>query len=138
MTTRNPLFAWQETKIGLVFIVLFDLAGLYKVGLGFTLGFVGLLQVFVGLGLAVGIASLGIVALRAVQERRSEIELELVKKQAELKYLDETSQKELNVPASEIAAGEETILELRQPREQHFAEVERWAGTRPARQVPRG
>ena len=57
---------------------------------------------------------------RMAQERRSEIELELVKKQAELKYLDETSQKELNVPASEIAAGEETILD-----ETGVAEAER-------------
>ena len=36
---------------------------------------------------------------QAAQERRSEIELELVKKQAELKYLDETSRKELNAAA---------------------------------------
>jgi chromosome segregation protein len=41
---------------------------------------------------------------QAAQERRSEIELELVKKQAELKYVDETSRKELNAAASEIAA----------------------------------
>ena len=41
---------------------------------------------------------------QAAQERRSEIELELVKKQAELRYLDETSRKELGVPASEVAA----------------------------------
>jgi putative ABC transport system permease protein len=67
--------AAQQTKAAFLpdGLVLFDLAGLYKIGLGFTLGFVGLLQVFVGLGLAVGIASLGIVALPAVQERRSEI-----------------------------------------------------------------
>jgi chromosome segregation protein len=44
------------------------------------------------------------VETQAAQERRSEIELELVKKRAELKYLDETSRKELNAPASEIAA----------------------------------
>ncbi len=36
-------------------------------------GEVGLLQVFVGLGLVVGIAGMGIVALRAVAERRREI-----------------------------------------------------------------
>jgi chromosome segregation protein len=41
---------------------------------------------------------------QSAQGRRSEIELELVKKQAELKYLDETSRKELNASASEIAA----------------------------------
>jgi chromosome segregation protein len=44
------------------------------------------------------------VGAQAAQEKRSEIELELVKKQAELKYLDETSRKELNLPASEVAA----------------------------------
>ncbi len=44
------------------------------------------------------------VEAQAAQERRSEIELELVKKQAEMKYLDETSRKELNASASEIAA----------------------------------
>ncbi|HXP84768.1 MAG TPA: chromosome segregation protein SMC [Bryobacteraceae bacterium] len=41
---------------------------------------------------------------QAAQERRSAIELELVKKQAELKYLDETSHKELSVGAAEVAA----------------------------------
>ncbi len=45
------------------------------------------------------------------QERRSQYELELVKKQAELKYLDETSRKELNSPLEELAAGEETVLD---------------------------
>ncbi|HLG96012.1 MAG TPA: chromosome segregation protein SMC [Bryobacteraceae bacterium] len=48
---------------------------------------------------------------QASQEKRSQIELELVKKQAELKYLDETSRKELNAPLEELAAGEETILD---------------------------
>jgi chromosome segregation protein len=36
------------------------------------------------------------------QERRGAIELELVKKQSDLKYLDETSRKELNIAASAI------------------------------------
>ena len=40
-----------------------------------------------------------------------EIELELVKKQAELKYLDETSRKELNIAAAEVASGEESQLD---------------------------
>ncbi len=39
---------------------------------------------------------------QAAQERRAEIELELVKKQAELKFLDETSRKELGIAASEV------------------------------------
>ncbi len=48
---------------------------------------------------------------QSAQERRAEIELELVRKQAELKYLDETSRKELNVAASEIAGSEEATLD---------------------------
>jgi chromosome segregation protein len=42
--------------------------------------------------------------VQTIQEQRSQIELELVRKQSELKYLDETSRKELNTAASEIAA----------------------------------
>ncbi len=49
--------------------------------------------------------------MQAAQEKRSQIELELVKKQAELKYLDETSRKELSAPVEELAAGEETVLD---------------------------
>jgi chromosome segregation protein len=41
------------------------------------------------------------------QERRSRIELDLVRRQAELKFLDETSRKDLNVPVAEIADGQE-------------------------------
>ncbi|HTM49011.1 MAG TPA: chromosome segregation protein SMC [Bryobacteraceae bacterium] len=37
------------------------------------------------------------------RERRSQIEVELVKRQAELKFLDETSRKELNLPIEELA-----------------------------------
>src|SRR6185437_1439710 len=48
---------------------------------------------------------------QAAQEKRSQIELDLVKKQAELKYLDETSRKELNAPLEEIASTEETVLD---------------------------
>jgi chromosome segregation protein len=49
--------------------------------------------------------------VQSAQERRSQIELELVKKQAELKYLDETSRKELNAPLEELAAVEEAVLD---------------------------
>ena len=49
--------------------------------------------------------------VQAAQETRSQIELELVKKQAELKYLDETSRKELNAPLEELAAAEEAVLD---------------------------
>jgi chromosome segregation protein len=51
------------------------------------------------------------VQAQAAQERRAEIELELVKKQGDLKYLDETSRKELNQTAAEIAAAEESLLD---------------------------
>ena len=65
------------------------------------------------------------VDVQAAQEKRSQIELELVKKQAELKYLDETSRKELNAPLEELAAGEEAVLDddgLREA-EQKYQEV---------------
>lgn len=42
---------------------------------------------------------------------RSDIEIDLVKKQADLKYLDETSRKELNCPVEELAQPEETALD---------------------------
>ncbi|MGH9611513.1 MAG: chromosome segregation protein SMC, partial [Bryobacteraceae bacterium] len=48
---------------------------------------------------------------QAAQEKRSQVEVDLVKKQAELKYLDETSRKELNAPLEEIASTEETVLD---------------------------
>jgi chromosome segregation protein len=51
------------------------------------------------------------VNVQAALERRSQIELELVRKQAELKYLDETSRKELGIPAEELSAGEELVLD---------------------------
>jgi chromosome segregation protein len=46
------------------------------------------------------------ISAQVAQERRAEIELELVKKQGDLKYLDETSRKELNAAAGEIAGVE--------------------------------
>jgi chromosome segregation protein len=49
--------------------------------------------------------------VQAAQERRSQVELDLVRKQAELKFLDETSRKELGVPAEELAEGEEAVLD---------------------------
>jgi chromosome segregation protein len=51
------------------------------------------------------------IAGQAAQEKRSQIELELVKKQAELKYLDETCRKELHAPLEELAATEEEVLD---------------------------
>ncbi len=56
---------------------------------------------------------------QSAQERRGAIELELVRKQGDLRYLDETSRRDLNVPAAEVAAIEETALD-----EAGLAEVE--------------
>ena len=52
---------------------------------------------------------------QAAQEQRSQIELELVRKQSELKYLDETSRKELNAAASEIGLAQEDEAEQAEP-----------------------
>jgi chromosome segregation protein len=51
------------------------------------------------------------ISAQAAQERRSLLEVELVKKQAELKYLEETCRKELNLSLEELAAGQETVLD---------------------------
>ncbi len=51
------------------------------------------------------------VEVQTAQEQRTQIELDLVKRQAEMKYLDETSRKDLNLPAAEVAAAEETSLD---------------------------
>ena len=48
---------------------------------------------------------------QASQERRSAIEVELVRKQGDLRYLDETSRRDLNMSAAELAATEETSLD---------------------------
>lgn len=54
-------------------IVLLNIADLLASSLASDRGLVSLLQVFVALGLAVGIAAMGIVALRTVVERRRDI-----------------------------------------------------------------
>ena len=59
---------------------------------------------------------------QSAQERRGEIELELVKKQSDLKYLDETSHKELNAAASVVAAGENEASDVEEA-EQRYQEV---------------
>ncbi|MEK7750966.1 MAG: chromosome segregation protein SMC, partial [Acidobacteriota bacterium] len=51
------------------------------------------------------------VAHQAAQERRAQIELDLVKRQAELKYLEETCRKELSASLGELAGSEETVLD---------------------------
>ncbi|HEV2166853.1 MAG TPA: FtsX-like permease family protein [Thermoplasmata archaeon] len=54
-------------------LTLFDFAQILQSSIQSTEAVVELLEVFVALGLAVGVAAIGIVALRAVVERRSEI-----------------------------------------------------------------
>jgi len=54
-------------------LVVIDIQALLASSINTTQGFIGLLEIFVGLGLAVGIAAMGILALRAVVERRREI-----------------------------------------------------------------
>ena len=50
-------------------------------------------------------------ASQAAQDKRQHTELELVKLQSELKFLDETSRKELNASLEELAADQETVLD---------------------------
>ena len=54
-------------------LVLYNIPALLAVSIDQTEGVISLLQIFVGLGLAVGIAAMGIVAVRAVAERRRDI-----------------------------------------------------------------
>jgi chromosome segregation protein len=49
--------------------------------------------------------------VQEIQERRSQIEVDLVRKQAELKFLDETSRKELNCPVEQLLEGQETVAD---------------------------
>ncbi|HZY70330.1 MAG TPA: FtsX-like permease family protein [Thermoplasmata archaeon] len=67
--------AAQQVKIAFFRygLVVFDITALLAQSIASTEGVIGLLEIFVGLGLAVGIAALGILALRAVVERRREI-----------------------------------------------------------------
>ncbi len=47
--------------------------------------------------------------VQASHEKRSQIEVELVRKQSELKFLDETSRKELNCPVMELAPADDPV-----------------------------
>ncbi|HSW49421.1 MAG TPA: chromosome segregation protein SMC, partial [Bryobacteraceae bacterium] len=53
------------------------------------------------------------------RDKRGEIEVELVKLQSELKFLDETSRKELNLPIVEVAGEDQTV-----PDEIGMAEIQ--------------
>ena len=52
------------------------------------------------------------VRVEEAHTNRSQIEVDLVRRQAELKYLDETSRKELNCAVEELAAGDETVPDI--------------------------
>jgi len=54
-------------------LVLIDIQSILASSINTIDGFIGLLEIFVGLGLGVGIAAMGILALRAVVERRHQI-----------------------------------------------------------------
>ena len=48
-------------------------------------------------------------AVQECHEKRSQVEIDLVRKQAELKFLDETSRKELNSPVAELASADDPV-----------------------------
>jgi chromosome segregation protein len=49
--------------------------------------------------------------IHEAQENRSRIEVEMVRRQSELKYLDETSRKELDIPIEQLAGGDEVEID---------------------------
>ncbi|MGA2713090.1 MAG: chromosome segregation protein SMC [Bryobacteraceae bacterium] len=55
--------------------------------------------------------------------RRSEIEVELTRRQSELQFLDETSRKELNVAVAELEVPEDTSQEVLQAAEVSYQET---------------
>jgi chromosome segregation protein len=55
--------------------------------------------------------------------RRSEIEIELTRRQSELQFLDETSRKELNVAVAELETPEDTSAEVLQAAETSYQET---------------
>jgi chromosome segregation protein len=61
-------------------------------------------------------------AVQETHEKRSQIEVELVRKQAELKYLDETARKELNCGVEELAPADAPV-----PDAEAIAEAEQQA-----------
>jgi len=49
--------------------------------------------------------------VQASQEKRGQIELQLVERRSEIRFLDETCQKELKSPIEELAAADENVLD---------------------------
>jgi len=74
--------------------------------------------------------------LSSGQERRAQIELELVRHQADLRFLEETSRKELNSPAAELGAeettpDEETLAAAEQKYQELRARIEALGAVNP-------
>jgi chromosome segregation protein len=63
-------------------------------------------------------------AVEENHERRARIEVELVRKQAELKYLDEISRRDLNCPVEQLAAADDPIPDPAASQEAERAAVE--------------
>jgi chromosome segregation protein len=61
--------------------------------------------------------------IEACHTQRSEIEVELTRRQSELQFLDETSRKELNVAVVELEAPEDCSLEVLQAAEAAYQET---------------
>ncbi len=61
--------------------------------------------------------------IEACHAQRSEIEVELTRKQSELQFLDETSRKELNVAVAELETPEDASLEVLQAAEAAYQET---------------
>jgi len=57
------------------------------------------------------------------QEKRSQIELELVRRQSELKFLDETCRKDLNIPVAQLASAANAGEQVLDPDAAHFLEL---------------
>ena len=63
-------------------------------------------------------------AVEENHERRARVEVELVRKQAELKYLDEISRRDLNCPVEELAAADDPIPDPEASQEAERAATE--------------
>jgi chromosome segregation protein len=63
------------------------------------------------------------VRIEAGHTRRSEIEVELTRRQSELQFLDETSRKELNVAVAELELPPDTSIEVLQAAEASYQET---------------
>ena len=63
------------------------------------------------------------VRIEAGHTRRSEIEIELTRRQSELQFLDETSRKELSIPVADLEAPADTSPDVLQAAEKSYHET---------------